>query len=153
MHNITVVSIEKDTKDEYLSILENYKKMISRYAKIKSIELFNKKISMAQKKDAITAKKSYSDAFEKHLKGGFNIFLHERGKQFDSKEFSEVFEINQDIRFFIGGAFGFEEEFLKKADILVSLSKMTTSHKIAKIMLFEQIYRVLTIVNKHPYHK
>ncbi len=152
MHNITVVSIEKDTKDEYLPILENYKKMISRYAKIKSVELFNKKISIAQKKDALNAKKSYSDAFEKHL-GSYNIFLHERGKQLDSKEFSEVFEANQDIRFFIGGAFGFEEEFLKKADMLVSLSRMTTSHKIAKIMLFEQIYRALTIVNKHPYHK
>jgi len=152
LHNITVVAIEKDSKDEFKPILEGYKKMISRYAKFKSVELFNKKILNSQKRGEREAKKSYSEAFEPHL-GRYNVFLHERGEMLDSMEFSKIFQDNGEINFFIGGAYGFDEEFLKKGDRLVSLSKMTTSHKIAKLMLFEQIYRALSIVNKHPYHK
>ncbi len=152
MHKIAIISIEKDNKDEYHTICERYKKMISRYSKIQNREIFSKKIAISQKKDAKTAKKSYSEVFEKYL-GNYNIILHEKGELLDSLEFSQIFEKEGDINFFIGGAYGFEEDFLKKADKLISLSKMTTSHKIAKIMLYEQIYRALTITEGHPYHK
>ncbi|MDN5377136.1 MAG: rRNA (pseudouridine1915-N3)-methyltransferase, partial [Sulfurospirillum sp.] len=45
------------------------------------------------------------------------------------------------------------EEFLKKTDKVISLSKLTYAHKIAKVVLLEQIYRGLCIKNNHPYHK
>ncbi len=152
MHKITVFSIERENKDEYISIVENYKKMIGKYSKIKGVSLFNKKISLSQKKGVKIAKKSYSEILEKHL-GSYNIFMHERGRTLSSIEFSEIFKKTQEINFFIAGAYGFEEEFLDKADNIVSLSSMTMSHKIAKIVLYEQIYRALCIINKHPYHK
>ncbi len=152
LHSLNIVAIEKDSNDEFKPILDGYKKMISRYAKLQTVELFNKKISQSQKKGEKEAKKSYSEAFEPYL-ARYNVFLHERGEMLDSLEFSKIFQDNSEIRFFIGGAYGFDEKFLKKADKVISLSKMTTSHKIAKLMLYEQIYRALTIVNKHPYHK
>ncbi len=152
LHKITVFSIEKEKKDEYTVIVESYKKMIGRYANIKGICLFNKKIALSQKKDATEAKKSYSEVLENNL-GTYNIFLHERGKMLDSMEFSNIFNKFYDINFFIAGAFGFEEKFLNNADNVISLSKMTLSHKIAKVVLYEQIYRALSIVNSHPYHK
>ncbi len=152
MHKIKVFSIEKHKKDEYDLILSDFEKMLSKYARIENLDLFNKKIAQSQKINVESAKKSYSEVIDKNL-GNYNIFLHERGEFLDSMEFSKIFNKEFNINFYIAGAYGFEENFLKKADRVISLSKMTMSHKIAKLVLFEQIYRALTIVNKHPYHK
>ncbi len=152
MHRIKVYTIEKDIKDEFKSIADNYKKMISKYAKFEHNIFFNKTIAKAQKGEFDKAKKSYTDIYEKKL-GRFNIALDEKGVLLDSIEFSKIFKKEDEIHFFIGGAYGFEESFLGSCDKVVSLSKLTFSHKIAKIVLFEQIYRALSIVNNHPYHK
>ncbi len=149
---INVYTIEKKSVDEFSKIITNQKKMIQKYAQINEIPLFNKKISSAQNRDAIMAKEAYSEAFIPYLKG-VNVALHPAGKEVDSFEFSENFDINTSLNFFIAGAYGFEEGFLKKADKVISLSQLTFSHKIAKVILFEQIYRALTIIHKHPYHK
>ena len=57
------------------------------------------------------------------------------------------------MKIFIGVAYGFEDDFLKKSDVIVSLGKITMSHKIAKVVLLEQIYRGFSILTNHPYHK
>jgi len=57
------------------------------------------------------------------------------------------------VKFFIGGAYGFEEEFLQQSNAVISLGKITMSHKIAKAVLLEQIYRGFSILSNHPYHK
>ena len=149
---ICIYTIEKNSKDEFYSIINDYEKMIGKYSKIKYQSIFSNKISQAQDSTVELAKKSYTTAFEPHLKG-FNIALHPEGKQVDSFEFAKIFENNANVNFFIGGAYGFEDEFLKKCDRTISLSKLTMSHKIAKIVLYEQIYRAFSIINNHPYHK
>ncbi len=149
---INVYSIEKKSRDNFSQIITNQKKMIQKYAQINEVSLFNKKISSAQNRDAIIAQESYTEAFRPFLKG-YNIALHPAGKEVDSFEFSQNFDINTSLNFFIAGAFGFEKHFLKEVDSVISFSKLTFSHKIAKVILFEQIYRSLTIINNHPYHK
>jgi len=57
------------------------------------------------------------------------------------------------VKFFIGGAYGLENSFLQKSDAVISLGKLTMSHKIAKAVLLEQVYRGFSILNNHPYHK
>lgn len=57
------------------------------------------------------------------------------------------------VKFFVGGAYGFEDSFLKKSDAIISLGNITMSHKIAKAVLLEQIYRGFSILSNHPYHK
>jgi len=126
--------------------------MIQKYAQIKEISIFNKKISSAQNRDAIIAKESYTEAFLPYM-DGYNIALHPAGSEMDSFEFSKNFDNISILNFFIAGAYGFEERFLRKCDKVISLSKLTYSHKIAKVVLFEQIFRALSIVNNHPYHK
>ena len=59
----------------------------------------------------------------------------------------------QDVAFYIGGAEGFSEKFKKSADRLLSLSKMTLPHELARVMLLEQLYRACTILGGHPYAK
>jgi len=149
---INIYSIEKKNSDDFSKIIQKQKKMIQKYAQVEEIQLFSKKISQAQNRDDIIAKESYSKAFEPYLKG-YNIALHPAGVELDSFEFSQKFDINTALNFFIAGAYGFEESFLKKMDSVISLSKLTYSHKIAKVVLYEQVYRALSIKNNHPYHK
>jgi 23S rRNA (pseudouridine1915-N3)-methyltransferase len=149
---ISIYTIEKNSRDEFESILKNYEKMISKYSKLNYNSIFSNKISKAQEQTIQIAQKSYEDAFLPHLKG-FNIALHPDAKELDSFEFAKIFENNTNINFFIGGAYGFNKSFLSKCDRVISLSKLTLSHKIAKVVLYEQIYRAFTIINSHPYHK
>jgi len=149
---ICIYTIEKNTKDEFENILKNYEKMISKYSKIKHISVFSKKISQAQDQTPLLAQKSYHESLTPYLKG-YNIALHPDSKELDSFEFSKIFENQSNINFFIGGAYGFNKDFLSNCDKVISLSKLIMSHKIAKIVLYEQIYRAYTIINNHPYHK
>lgn len=149
---INLYTIEKGSRDPYAAIAEEYRRMISGYARIEEHQIFSKKIAAAQNRDAAAARKSYTEALLPCMKG-YNIVLHPEGKLLDSFEFYKYFDINTNLNYFIGGAYGFEEAFVRRADLVISLSKLTFSHKIAKIVLYEQIYRGLTLLHGHPYHK
>jgi 23S rRNA (pseudouridine1915-N3)-methyltransferase len=56
------------------------------------------------------------------------------------------------ILFVIGGAWGFSEDVLKKADMSLSLSRMTFSHQMVRLLFIEQLYRAFTIMKGEPYH-
>ena len=60
---------------------------------------------------------------------------------------------DSNIAFIIGGAYGLSEDVKDKADILLSLAKMTLPHLMVRGFLIEQIYRASTIISNHPYHK
>jgi 23S rRNA (pseudouridine1915-N3)-methyltransferase len=150
--NINVYTIEKSSDKSLDAIASDYIKMISRFAKAQEIKIFNKQIASAQTIGEKEAKASYSKAYEPFLKG-YNVALDVEGKMVNSEEFSAIFDQDVNINFFIGGAFGFEESFLGQTQKIISLSRLTYAHKIAKVVLFEQIYRGLCIKNNHPYHK
>lgn len=151
MH-IKVFTIEKSSEPSIELLSKEYTKMISRFSKIEEIKIFNKNIAQAQTIGEKEAQASYTKVYEPHLKG-LNIALDVQGQPIDSFEFSTLFDGDVNINFFIGGAFGFEDAFLSKTQKIISLSRLTYAHKIAKVVLFEQIYRGLCIKNNHPYHK
>lgn len=149
MKKIKIYVIAKKQNDD----LNYIKESLKFGSKIELINIFNKDIKEAQKQNCKLAQKSYSSALSKFIQvNSLNIALHPLGKSLDTFEFSKLLSSESEINFFIGGAFGFEEEFLKQT-INISLSKLTLSHKIARIVLCEQIYRALCILNNHPYHK
>lgn len=150
--NVKVFTIEKSSDKSLEAIANEYTKMISRFAKIEEIKIFNKQIASAQMIGEKEARASYTKAYEPHLKG-YNVALDVQGEQLSSEQFSALFDQDVSINFFIGGAFGFDELFLDKTQKIISLSRLTYAHKIAKVVLFEQIYRGLCIKNNHPYHK
>ena len=127
--------------------------MSSKYAKVEVHSLFNKQISKAQTLGQKEAQQSYNEAFLPKLETGYNIALDVLGSKVDSYKFSSLLENKSNINFFIGGAYGFDREFLTKCDKTISLSDLTMAHKIANIVLCEQIFRSLCILNNHPYHK
>ena len=65
----------------------------------------------------------------------------------------EKWQENKNIVFALGGSLGFHENALKRANYVLSLSDMTFTHSMARIILLEQIYRGYKILNKEPYHK
>ena len=96
---------------------------------------------------------------EKNLpKGAFLVLLDERGKTFDSVEFAERLgqirdDGQRDIVLAIGGPDGFDKDLRRRADLTISFGRMTWPHQLVRIMLAEQLYRAITILSGHPYHR
>jgi len=150
---IKICSIDKRGKKElYTPLIEHYLKIAKPFAKVEVIDIFNNSIAKAQDSSVELAKESYNRAFEPYL-SGYKVVLDPNAKEVDSEEFAKIFQNNANITFFIGGAYGFNEKFKKNCNLSVSFGKITMPHKMVKLMLLEQIYRGLTIINNHPYHK
>jgi 23S rRNA (pseudouridine1915-N3)-methyltransferase len=85
------------------------------------------------------------------------ILLDSRGKQLTSEELAGLLQDQQErgtqeLIFAIGPADGWSENARKSAAALLSLSKMTLPHELARVVLLEQLYRGFTILAGHPYH-
>ena len=85
------------------------------------------------------------------------ILLDEKGYEFRSVEFSRFLQkkMNSGVKrlvFVIGGPYGFSDAVYKKAQGKVSLSKMTFSHQMIRLIFLEQLYRAFTILKNEPYH-
>lgn len=151
---INIYIIDKKSKDQlYAPLIEHYKKIAKPFAKVEIFEIFTKEISKAHEISTDASQKSYTLALKKHLSGGFSIALNPDSKNVNSYEFSNLLKDRGVVNLFIGGAFGFEKDFLTQCNKSISLGKITMSHKLTKVVLMEQIFRGLTILNNHPYHK
>ena len=87
----------------------------------------------------------------------FVVLLDDKGKQFSSYEFSnfidqKILRSTKSLVFVVGGAFGFSDEVVKRANIKLSLSKMTFSHQMVRMIFKEQLYRAFTIIKGEKYH-
>ncbi len=151
--NIDIVSIAKKERNTYDPLYKELEKMISRFAKIEIIDIFPKDVAKSHTISPQAAQQAYTKALEPYTENAFCISLHPDGKIIDSFEFSKLLNDKMSIKFFVGGAYGFEDSFLKKSNAVISLGKITMSHKIAKVVLLEQIYRGFSILSNHPYHK
>jgi 23S rRNA (pseudouridine1915-N3)-methyltransferase len=85
------------------------------------------------------------------------VLLDERGKAYSSTEFSIFIQqcMLQSIKqliFIIGGAYGFSEAVYARANQQLSLSKMTFSHQMVRLIFLEQLYRAASIMKNEPYH-
>ena len=151
---ITILSIGKFDKSPFRELFEYYLKRLKWKIELREIEFKNTKSfeeSKIKQEEGVLLLKNLHN-FSKI------IVLDERGKQFSSPEFANILENfnvsgDSNIAFIIGGAFGLSEEVKNKADILLSISKMTLPHLMVRGFLIEQIYRASTIISNHPYHK
>jgi len=88
---------------------------------------------------------------------GVKVALDERGKAISTVQLAQKLEswmpTGKDVCFLIGGADGLDDELKKAADLVVSLSMMTLPHALVRVVLAEQIYRAMSIIRKHPYHR
>lgn len=85
------------------------------------------------------------------------ILMDERGKEFRTIEFTVMLEKlfmlqKKRILFVIGGPWGFSDDVYNRADMKMSLSKMTFPHQLVRLLFLEQLYRVFTVIKGEPYH-
>jgi 23S rRNA (pseudouridine1915-N3)-methyltransferase len=88
----------------------------------------------------------------------FSVVLDERGKALSSEAFADLLQRHldggtADMAFLIGGPDGHAHAIREEAGLLLSFGPMTWPHRLVRIMLFEQIYRAVTIIAGHPYHR
>jgi len=134
-------------KEEFKILEKEYLKKIKPFTKIEIIEIKEAKGNSAKE----ILKKEEKEIVPK-IKGNI-IVLAEEGKLLSSEEFARIVEKSPEITFVIGSSYGISEAIKKKASVLLSLSKMTFSHQLARIILLEQIYRAYCTIKNLPYQR
>jgi len=131
-------NFEEDLFNKYSERLENISKQ-------SIVHFTQRRVSEKKMLDEIDKKKSNT----------YIIILEENGKNLNTEQFKDIIfnSSAKKIIFLIGGTNGFKKNVLEKADLKISLSKMTLTHSFAAILLSEQIYRSVTIKIGHPYHR
>ena len=142
--NIIAIGKFKKNSPEY-ALIEEYAKRSSWQINIKEKDNSNQ----ADEAEFLT------DAIKNN---GKVIVLDERGQNLKSVELANIIENWQlngtsEINFLIGGADGHLQSTRDKADLILSFGKLTLPHILMRAVLAEQIYRIQTIIAKHPYHR
>jgi 23S rRNA (pseudouridine1915-N3)-methyltransferase len=153
---ISLLCISKTTEaylQEGIRIYENRLQHYCKYQRLEIPDLKNSKnLSFEQQKqkeaELILAKISPSD---------FVVLLDENGKELDSVQFSKELNkwMNQStahVVFVIGGPYGFHASVYERANLKLSLSKLTFSHQMVRLFFTEQLYRAFSILRGEPYH-
>ena len=156
--NVNIICVGK-LKEKYLKEAESeYLKRISRFAKVKIIELNDEKLTGNSSLDILAKNKEGENIINKIPKNPYIFAMDIKGKQSTSIDFAK--ELNDlsisgksDFTFIIGGSLGLSEEVLKRANKKMSFSLMTFPHQLFRVMLLEQIYRCFKINNNETYHK
>ena len=140
----------REGEEEYL---ERLKRFISfKWSEVKPVRITK------NRSDEEVIKKEGDNILAKAESGDYMIALDSSGRQYSSEGFASMFkklsaENRGQICFVVGGPLGLAKEVLNRADHIVSLSKMTLTHEMARLILTEQIYRAFTIIKGHNYHK
>lgn len=156
--NVNIICVGK-LKEKYLKEAQSeYLKRISRFAKVKIIELNDEKLTGSESLDKIAKNKEGENIINKIPKNSYIFAMDIKGKHFTSTDFAK--ELNSlsvsgksDFTFIIGGSLGLSEDVLKIANKKMSFSLMTFPHQLFRVMLLEQIYRCFKINNNETYHK
>ena len=159
--NLRLLAIGRITNSNFKLLCDHYLKNINAINKqigITNLEMIE--INKALDKNPNSRKdREYKMLLKKiNLNDSINIILEERAKPLTSQEFKNMLEDylkqpRSEINFIIGGPDGTSKNLSKIANETISLSKMTLPHLMARVMLIEQIYRSLSIIINHPYHR
>jgi len=153
---ITLLTVGKTTNLHLIKLQEEYQNRLKFYITFELVvipELKNTKslsISEQVEKEA--------DLILKQIELNDKVvLLDERGKQFTSVAFSEyiakkIMASHKRMIFVVGGPYGFSERIYQRADNKISLSTMTFSHQMIRLIFIEQLYRAFTILKGEPYH-
>lgn len=158
MQTIQILAYGK-LKEKYLrEAAAEYEKRLSRCCTFRCIELEPVQLSeKASEKEIAAALEKEGQQLIKRMKG-FTIAMCIEGKLMDSVSLSEKLQSagvsgDSTVTFIIGSSYGLSDEVKKKADLRLSMSPMTFPHQLARVMLYEQIYRSYQIQNGSKYHK
>lgn len=143
------------TRNEHLrALVEDYLKRLKRFARCEVLEV---------RESAASSKEAGIEEEGKRILGGLHpdallVLLDVEGREWGSRELAAQVERWQvggtkEVAFVIGGHFGVSQQVRERADVRWSLSRLTLTHEMARVLLVEQIYRAYTITHGLPYQK
>jgi 23S rRNA (pseudouridine1915-N3)-methyltransferase len=140
---IQLLFLGKTRRPETRALVQDYAARLGRYAEISIREL---------RPDSAASRKGLE------FGGATVVLLDADGKRFSSEQFAEWIKSCRDggqreLVFLCGAADGFPEALAGRASVRISLSPLTFSHELARVMLAEQIYRAFALISGHPYPK
>lgn len=157
---ITIICAGKLKERFYQDAVAEYTKRLNRYLRLEIIEVEDEKTpDGAGAALELQIKRREGERILKNIKdGAYVIALAIEGDAPSSTELADKLQNlsaggNSHIVFIIGGSLGLSDAVLKKADWLLSFSKMTFPHQLMRVVLLEQIYRCCKIIKNEPYHK
>lgn len=159
MLNVNIICVGNLKEKFFTDALSEYKKRLGRYCKFDVVELPEEKIAdnVTQSQIDKTLKKEGEKILSKIGKSDFVVAMCIEGKQLSSEELARKLEdislTNSTVNFVIGGSWGLSDDVKKRADMRLSVSKMTFPHQLFRVMLAEQIYRAFSITANAKYHK
>jgi 23S rRNA (pseudouridine1915-N3)-methyltransferase len=153
---VRFVVIGKTAFDDLKVGEQRYQSRLVHYCQFERLELPDVKNPKALSKAQIKEKEGLL-LLEKIQATDLLILLDENGQQFSSEEWAVWLEKKQmqhagHFVFVIGGAYGFSEAVYQRANVKISLSKMTFSHQMVRMIFLEQLYRAFSILKGEPYH-
>ena len=158
--NINIICVGKMKEKFMRDACDEYVKRLTRFAKVKVIELGDEPIpeKASEAEEAAVLKKEGLKILEKTGNGDYVISLCVEGKQKTSPEFAKILSDcalsgKSSISFIIGGSLGLSDEVKRRGDLRLSFSKMTFPHQLMRVVLLEQIYRAFKINANESYHK
>jgi 23S rRNA (pseudouridine1915-N3)-methyltransferase len=153
---IALIQTGKTTDRNILAVLEDYSSRIRKYIPFEIITIPDLKNTKSM---PVLQQKNNEGKLIASVAGNddYVILLDERGREFRTTEFSSHLEkmlmsAKKRIVFVIGGPWGFSDEVYARADMKMSLSKMTFPHQLVRLLFIEQLYRAFTIIKGEPYH-
>jgi len=156
---LKVISIGQLKNNPILEMQKDYESRILNLSKsvgINNLEI--KELPISKKSSIKERQKEEAKIISQHIKkDNLNLFLDGKGENINSVDISQIISKSsfdgKDLLFFIGGPDGFDEKIINAANKIISFGRVTWPHKLIRIMLLEQLYRGITILNNHPYHR
>lgn len=146
----------KTKNNDIRNLQDHYVRKISRMARCEVVETRDAKgLDERQRKRILDIE---AKDLENHLKDDYIICLSERGQEMSSRELARLLDRTtlqsfRAVAFVVGGFLGLGERLMKRAHLRLSLSKMTFPHELTRIILLEQIYRALCVIEGREYAK
>ena len=157
--NVNFIAFGKLKERFFREACDEYLKRLSAFAKVTVKELEPAFLPQNPSKTQIDAAlEAEANKLRGICKGGYNIALCIEGKELSSEELAKKLENlgcggSSTVNFIVGSSFGLSESFKRECDFRLSMSPMTFPHELARVMLFEQVYRAFSINANSKYHK
>lgn len=154
--NITLIQVGRTDTDFIREGVERYFKRVNRYAKFDIVTIPELKNAGSRSPDQLKIEEG-KQILARLSSADTVVLLDAAGRRGTSPEFAAWLQgkMNAGVRhlcFVIGGAYGFSREVYARATDRVSLSPMTFSHQLVRLIFVEQLYRAFTILHNEPYH-
>ncbi|MBR3518553.1 MAG: 23S rRNA (pseudouridine(1915)-N(3))-methyltransferase RlmH [Paludibacteraceae bacterium] len=153
---ITLLTVGKTNDLSFKNAISEYQKRLKFYISFDIEEIPSLKNTKNLTED--NQKQKEGELILKNLQAEDEVvLLDDKGSEFTSKQFASYIEKKsasglKHLVFIVGGPYGFSQEVYQRANDKVSLSRMTFSHQMVRLVFTEQLYRAMTILRGEPYH-